>query len=230
MRHLKAGRKLGRNASHRLALMRNLSMALIRHERIITTLEKAKEARRFVEKLITLAKKGTLHARRLALARLGPAAHAEVKPGDDANADHRTVLVKLFSDLGPRFAERPGGYTRVIKRHERRLGDGGRTAFLELLKEGETKVQARRPAPAPAPQVEPPEEEERPEDETEAEDEGTEDEEEEQEETSAEQTQPSAPASQLAPSATAPAAPAAGSETPAAPPSSPPPGENPPKP
>jgi large subunit ribosomal protein L17 len=159
MRHLKAGRKLGRNATHRVALMRNLSAALFRHERIITTVEKAKEARRFAEKLITLAKKGTLHARRLAAARLGPAADAMVKPGDGADADHRTILQKLFADLGPRFADRPGGYTRVIKRHERRLGDGGRTAFLELLKEGETKVMARVPGPAPAPVEEEMEEE-----------------------------------------------------------------------
>jgi large subunit ribosomal protein L17 len=135
MRHLKAGRKLGRNASHRLALMRNLARALFEHERIITTLEKAKEARRFVEKLITLAKRGTLHARRQALIRL----------------PDREAVDKLFSELGPRFRDRPGGYTRVIKRHQRRLGDAGRTAFLELLKEGETKVMARAPAPAPTP-------------------------------------------------------------------------------
>jgi len=154
MRHLKAGRKLGRNASHRLALMRNLALALFRHERIITTVEKAKEARRFAERLITLARRNTLHARRLALARLGPPANAEVKPGDDDDADHRTILQKLFDEIGPRFADRPGGYTRVIKRHQRRLGDGGKTAFLELLKEGETKVQARAAAPAPVPQVE----------------------------------------------------------------------------
>jgi len=135
MRHLKAGRKLGRNASHRLALMRNLARALFEHERIITTVEKAKEARRFVEKLITLAKRGTLHARRLALMRL----------------PDREAVDKLFSELGPRFRDRPGGYTRVIKRHQRRLGDAGHTAFLELLKEGETKVVARAPAPAPTP-------------------------------------------------------------------------------
>jgi large subunit ribosomal protein L17 len=141
MRHLKAGRKLGRNASHRLALMRNLARALVEHERIITTVEKAKEARRFVEKLITLAKKGTLHARRLALMRL----------------PDRATVAKLFDEIGPRFQDRPGGYTRVIKRHERRLGDGGRTAFLELLKDGETKVQKRKPAPAPAPRVQAPE-------------------------------------------------------------------------
>src|SRR5208282_1504217 len=135
MRHLKAGRKLGRNASHRLALMRNLTRALFEHGRIITTEEKAKEARRFVEKLITLAKRDTLHARRLALARL-----------------HDTeTITKLFEEIALRFQDRPGGYTRVIKRHQRRLGDGGKTAFLELLKEGETKVQARKPAPPPAP-------------------------------------------------------------------------------
>jgi large subunit ribosomal protein L17 len=133
MRHLKAGRKLGRNASHRLALKRNLARALFEHERIITTLEKAKEVRPFVEKLITLAKKGTLHHRRQALARL----------------PDRDIVAKLFSEIGPRFEDRPGGYTRIIKRHERRLGDGGRTAFLELLKAGETKVRARAPAPAP---------------------------------------------------------------------------------
>jgi len=156
MRHLKAGRKLNRNASHRLALMRNLSLALFRSKagRIITTVEKAKEARRFIEKLITLAKQGDLHARRLALARLGSCAHAPAK-ADEEDTETRTILTKLFEDFGPRFKDRPGGYTRVIKRHERRLGDAGQTAILELLKEGETKVQRRAPAPpsAPAPKV-----------------------------------------------------------------------------
>jgi large subunit ribosomal protein L17 len=143
MRHLKAGRKLGRNASHRLALMRNLARALFEHERIITTVEKAKEVRPFVEKLITLAKKGTLHARRLALAKL----------------PDRDTIAKLFSEYGPRFQDRPGGYTRIIKRHERRLGDGGKTAFLELLKAGETKHRARGPytPPPAAPRIQEPE-------------------------------------------------------------------------
>ncbi len=156
MRHLKAGKKLNRSAPHRRALYRNLAMALIRHERIITTLEKAKAVRPFVEKLITLARKGTLHHRRQAISRLGPMSNAEVKPGDGDDADHRTIIQKLFSDLGPRFRDRPGGYTRVLKRHERRLGDGGRTAFLELLKEGEVraKTRASAPAPAPAPRIE----------------------------------------------------------------------------
>jgi large subunit ribosomal protein L17 len=155
MRHLKAGRKLGRNATHRLALYRNLALALFRHERIITTLEKAKASRPFIEKLITLAKRGDLHARRMAIARMGPVADAEVKPpeGDDVEGDSRTIIQKLFSDLGPRFKNRAGGYTRIIKRHERRLGDGGKTAFLELLKEGETRSRSKAKA-APAPRIE----------------------------------------------------------------------------
>lgn len=157
MRHRKAGYKLGRNAPHRTALYRNLAMALIRHERIITTLEKAKAVKPFVEKLITLAKQGTLHARRQVITRLGSTSDAEVQPEGD-KPDVRTIVQKLFSDIGPRFKDRPGGYTRVVKRHERRLGDAGRTAFLELLKAGETKVRAKAPAPAPR-IAEPPKEE-----------------------------------------------------------------------
>jgi large subunit ribosomal protein L17 len=193
MRHRKAGRKLGRNASHRLALYRNLAMALIRHERIITTLEKAKAVRPFVEKLITLAKKAStindlpdlaeaekrarmLHVRRLAIARLGATAKAALKPDDKDNPDYRPILTKLFTEIGPRYKDRPGGYTRIIRRHERRLGDAGRTAYLELLKEGEVRVKAR--APAPAPQVEEEEEQQ----------------EEQATETSAERQQPENPA------------------------------------
>jgi large subunit ribosomal protein L17 len=153
MRHLKAGRGLGRNASHRKAMFRNLTMALIRHERIVTTVAKAKAVRPFVERLITLAKRNNLHARRLVLARLGPPSKAEVNPDDDdEKADRRDVIVKLFQDIAPRYADRPGGYTRIVKRHERRLGDAGETAYLELLKAGEKKVQKRSaPPPAPAP-------------------------------------------------------------------------------
>src|SRR5271163_1966020 len=100
MRHKKAGKHLGRNATHRLALYRNLTMALIRHERIITTVEKAKAVRPFVEKLITLARKAhanpdkALHARRLVLSRLGTPANAEVNPAlEESEADHRKVIV-----------------------------------------------------------------------------------------------------------------------------------------
>ena len=160
MRHRRAGYKLGRNATHRLALYRNLALALFRHERIVTTVEKAKAVRPFVEKLITLARKAAvnpekaLHARRLVLARLGTPANAAVRPPErDDEGDPTKIIVKLFTEIGPRFKDRPGGYTRVIKRHERRLGDGGHTAFIELLKAGEKKVQKRSPAPAPAPRV-----------------------------------------------------------------------------
>lgn len=155
MRHLKAGRRLGRDSEHRLALFRNLTRSLIEHERIITTEAKAKELRPFVEKIITLAKKNTLHARRLVIARLGPTAKAVLNDKKDEPTDD-TLLSKLFNVIGPRFKDRPGGYTRIMKRHEFRLGDAGRTAFIELLKEGETKVRASAPkgsAPAPAPVV-----------------------------------------------------------------------------
>jgi large subunit ribosomal protein L17 len=149
MRHRNAGRTLGRNAAHRRALFRNLARALFEHGRIITTVAKAKEVRPYVERLITIAKRGladpakALHARRLCLERL---------PDKDA-------VKKLFSEVAPRYTDRAGGYTRVIKRHERRLGDAGETAFLELLKAGEKKVRLKErgapPAPAPAPVSEP---------------------------------------------------------------------------
>ena len=141
MRHLRAGRTLGRNASHRLALFRNLSRALIEHGRIITTVEKAKELRPFVEKLVTLAKKAkladqqkALHYRRLLLARL----------------PDKVAVKKLIDDYADRFSDRAGGYTRILKRHERRLGDAGRTAFIEFLKPGETKREEEAAPVAPA--------------------------------------------------------------------------------
>jgi large subunit ribosomal protein L17 len=140
-------------------MFRNLAMALFRHERIITTEAKAKEVRPFIEKLITLAKKNTLHARRLVLARLGPPSKAAVIPvesvKEEKDADERHVIIKLFTEIAPRYAERPGGYTRVLKRHERRLGDAGKTALLELVEAGPGTRKKRTPAPAPAPVVAP---------------------------------------------------------------------------
>ena len=161
MRHQKAGRKLGRNASHRLALKRNLTRSLIEHGRIVTTEQKAKELRPFIEKLITIAKRGlatgdpikSLHARRLVMARLGPVAKVELyDTKGDPTGD--IVIQKLFNEIAPRYKDRPGGYTRIIKRHEWRLGDAGATAFIELLKEGEVKIRAsvkKEAAVAPAP-------------------------------------------------------------------------------
>ncbi|HYJ31103.1 MAG TPA: 50S ribosomal protein L17 [Allosphingosinicella sp.] len=116
MRHRNAGRKLQRTSSHRTALFRNMSAALIKHEQITTTLAKARELRPYVEKLITLAKKGGLSNRRLAHSRLL----------DD------TQLVKLFDVLAPRYAERAGGYTRVIKAGLR-ASDAASIAIIELV-------------------------------------------------------------------------------------------------
>lgn len=166
MRHRNAGKRLGRNASHRLALFRNLSRALITHDRITTTVPKAKELRPFVEKLITLAKKAALvndgtkegkikalHFIRLAEAKLGPMAGTGVyDKKNDLVPVNETVMKKLFNEIGPRFKDRPGGYTRILKLHTRRLGDAGEQAIIELLKEGETKPKKERPTPvAPAP-------------------------------------------------------------------------------
>ena len=125
MRHNVAHRKLGRVTEHRIALLRNQAIALLRHERIETTVPKAKELRPFVERLITIAKRGVaageangkaLHARRLVLAEL---------PDKD-------VVGKLFEDLAPRFAERPGGYTRILRVGFRR-GDSAEVAHVELV-------------------------------------------------------------------------------------------------
>jgi large subunit ribosomal protein L17 len=116
MRHRNQGRKLNRTASHRGALLASLASALIKHEQIATTLPKAKELRRVADRLITLAKRGDLHARRLAFSRIR----------DEA------MVAKLFDTLGPRYAERPGGYTRVLKAGFR-YGDSAPMAIIELV-------------------------------------------------------------------------------------------------
>ena len=116
MRHRVGHRKLQRTSSHRIALFRNMSAALIKHEQITTTTAKAKELRPYVEKLVTLAKKGGLSNRRLAHARLM----------DDAQ------LVKLFDVIGPRYADRSGGYTRVIKAGIR-SSDAAAIAIIEFV-------------------------------------------------------------------------------------------------
>lgn len=116
MRHLKIGRKLNRSASHRLALMRNLVTSLFRHERIQTTDPKAKELRGWADHVITLGKEGTLHARRQAI----------------GIVQDKGVVRKIFDSLAPRYKDRPGGYTRIVKvgwRH----GDGAPLSLIELL-------------------------------------------------------------------------------------------------
>jgi len=116
MRHLKKGRKLGTDASHRKAMLRSLAIALFTNERIKTTEAKAKEARVISEKLITLAKRGDVHARRQAMAELGD----------------KELVRKLFDDIAPRFEGRDGGYTRILKLGPRK-GDSAPMVILELV-------------------------------------------------------------------------------------------------
>ncbi len=131
MRHRVAGRRLGRTKEHRLAMRRNMVASLFQHETISTTKEKAKEVKPFAEKLITLAKKGTLSARRQAIAMLG---NRDIIDNESGQAVRKgTVIGKLFSELGPRYLDRPGGYTRIIRLSLRRLGDNGELVLLQLL-------------------------------------------------------------------------------------------------
>lgn len=116
MRHRVAGRKLNRTASHRRAMFANMAAALIKHELVVTTLPKAKELRRFADRLITLAKRGNLHSRRLAVSRVRD----------------EVMVKKLFEILGPRYKERSGGYTRVV-RAGYRYGDSAPMAVIEFV-------------------------------------------------------------------------------------------------
>ncbi len=117
MRHRNKGRQLSRTATHRKATLRNLATALFRHERIETTTAKAKELRPYAERLITLARRGDVHSRRLAGRKI----------------QDRGVLGKLFDDIAPRYAERPGGYTRILKVGNRK-GDAAEMSLIELVR------------------------------------------------------------------------------------------------
>jgi large subunit ribosomal protein L17 len=143
MRHRVAGRQLSRTSEHRLALRRNLVASLFEHETISTTPEKAKEVRSFAEKLITLAKKGNLAARRRAISLLN---NRDIVAEEDGELVRKgTVIGKLFSEIGPRYLDRPGGYTRIIKLQNRRLGDGSSLVLLQLVGTGEEKkVEAKK--------------------------------------------------------------------------------------
>ena len=118
MRHLKSGRALGRNSSHRKAMYRNMAASLFRHEQIRTTLPKAKELRRVAEPLITLSKEASVANRRLAFNRLRD----------------REMVSKLFDELGPRFKDRPGGYLRILKCGYR-AGDNAPMAYVQLVED-----------------------------------------------------------------------------------------------
>ncbi|PID72579.1 MAG: 50S ribosomal protein L17 [Desulfobulbus propionicus] len=116
MRHRKVGRKLGRTTSHRKAMLRNMVTSLLEHERIVTTVPKAKEARRIADKMITLGKRGDLHSRRQALAYIRS----------------KEIVHKLFNELSEQYADRKGGYTRIIKTGNR-VGDAAPMAIIELV-------------------------------------------------------------------------------------------------
>lgn len=136
MRHRIAGRQLSRTSEHRLAMRRNLTASLFEHETISTTIQKAKDVRSFAEKLITLAKKGTLASRRRAISLLGNRPTYKEEDGKFVKAG--TVVNKLFSELGPRYLDRPGGYTRIIRLSKKRLGDNGQLVLLQLVGQEET--------------------------------------------------------------------------------------------
>jgi large subunit ribosomal protein L17 len=138
VRHARAGKKLGRDSAHRKALYSNLAGALIEHGRIKTTVTKAKAVKPIAEQMITLGRRGDLHARRQATAFLRS----------------RDIVHKLFAEVGPRFKDRPGGYSRII-RIGPRPGDAAEMVYLELVDEEyvATQREERTPAPAPAPAV-----------------------------------------------------------------------------
>jgi large subunit ribosomal protein L17 len=176
MRHRKRGRTLGRNAAHRKAMFRNMANSLFEHEEIVTTVAKAKELRPFAEKMITLARRGALanrdaekirekttglakdsseraellaewrkavapalHVRRMLISRLG---NYRIEDDDD----HDTIIQKLFKTIGPRYADRPGGYTRILKLTKRRLGDAGHQAMIALVTDDGSSPRKRRKA------------------------------------------------------------------------------------
>jgi large subunit ribosomal protein L17 len=133
MRHLKAGRRLSRTTEHRQAMLRNLITSLLEHERVETTRAKAKEARQWAEQVITLAKRGDLHARRLTLAVIRS----------------KKVVAKLFGELRDRYQDRPGGYTRIVPLGTR-LGDGAPMSILELVERPEKLPKAKKKKAPPS--------------------------------------------------------------------------------
>ncbi len=132
MRHRVQGKQLSRTTSHRKALRRNMAAALFQHGAIRTTEAKAKELRRFVEKLITIARQGTLHARRRLIAELGERDLFD----DEGDLLEGTLIQTLMDEIGPRYTGRDGGYTRIIRLAEHRIGDAGTQVLLQLVEEG----------------------------------------------------------------------------------------------
>ncbi|MEN8686978.1 MAG: 50S ribosomal protein L17 [Desulfuromonadales bacterium] len=138
MRHMKSGKRLGRNTSHRKAMMRNMVTSLFEHEKITTTDARAKELRKMAEKLITMARRGDLHSRRLVM----------------QVVRDKNVVARLFDQIAPRYKERPGGYTRIIKLGHR-SGDNASLSVIELVEEEFTAKPKKTPAKKASKPVEP---------------------------------------------------------------------------
>jgi large subunit ribosomal protein L17 len=130
-RHLVRGRQLSRDTEHRIALRRNLIQSLIEHGKIRTTLPKAKEVRSMAEKVITLARTNTLNNRRKVISMINDRRLVD----EEQEFTGQKVVQKLFDEVGPKFADRPGGYTRIVKLSDYRIGDGGSLVLLQLLTE-----------------------------------------------------------------------------------------------
>ena len=143
MRHLRKIAKLGRNSGHRKALLVNMACSLIEHDQIETTVNRAKEVRRLVDRLITYGKKGGEHNRRLAIARI-----KDNTPSDKAQTK-KAVITKLFGDLATRFAERNGGYPRII-RTGKRVGDAADACILQFVEAGAPASRKKAAAPVEA--------------------------------------------------------------------------------
>lgn len=141
MRHRVYGRKLGRKTNHRKAMFRNMAVALFTHGQITTTVPKAKSLRPFVERLITMAKKGDLHSRRRAISMLGGDKNMMVAEDGEGIVRNRfgelqkapKIIKHLFDEIGPRYEDRPGGYTRIIRLGINRLGDGTDLCVIQLV-------------------------------------------------------------------------------------------------
>lgn len=143
MRHAKSSAKLSKTTSHRRCMFANMLKSLVEHERIVTTVPKAKELRRFADQLITLAKKNTLASRREAIAwlmvrfnKLSPKESRSARQGDTSSYNNdRKVIEKLFGILAPRFEKRQGGYTRIMRLPEHRAGDNTQECILQYLED-----------------------------------------------------------------------------------------------
>lgn len=145
--HMVRGRQLSRDTEHRIAMRRNLVQSLFEHGKVRTTLPKAKEVKAMAEKLITLAKGGTLNDRRRVIAALGNDRRVVDEEQEFITEGAKTVVQRLFTDVAPKFEGRNGGYTRIIKTSEWRIGDGGGIVILQLLtEESAPKGTARRSA------------------------------------------------------------------------------------